>query len=51
MMTPQDVCTKNSDHRLNLGLLESRVDMGQVESEQLRPRKIKLNERQVVLSE
>ena len=38
MAAPQDVCTKDSNHRRNLGGLQSGVDMGQVESEQPRVR-------------
>jgi hypothetical protein len=45
MAAPQHVCTKDSDHRLNLSLLQSGVDMGQVQSEQLCVRKIKVKER------
>src|SRR5438132_8269399 len=45
MVAPQDVCTKDSDHRLNLILLQSGVDMEEVQSEQLCVRKIKIKER------
>src|SRR5439155_3993157 len=48
MMAPQHICTKDSDYPLNLGLRQPGVDMGQVQGEQLRVRKVEPTKPQVV---
>src|SRR5436190_24327428 len=48
MTAPQHICTKDSDYALNLGLRQSGVDVGQVQGDHLRVRKVEHAKPQVV---